>query len=184
MWGDCASTDANDRKRHGFARTATHIRRVSFQRHLLIDGANILHAWQELRTLLRTDRDAARSKLLQRAAAIHDYEQVRVTIVHDGRGDEIVVERPSGQLTLSVVFTPSSMTADDVIEQMVSAASDPGACVVATEDRAMRETVTAAGGATMHAEDLRAWVERAEGRQGGAVKALREANERKWRRHE
>lgn len=154
---------------------------MSFERHLLIDGANILHAWPELRALLKTDRDAARSQLMQRASAIHDTEQVRVTIVHDGRGEDIVVERPSGRPTFSVVYTPSSMTADDLIEQMVAGAADPAACVVATADRAMRETVQAAGGSTMRAEDLRAWIERAEARQAGAVKALREANERKWR---
>ncbi len=161
-----------------------HTGRVSFQRHLLIDGANILHAWPELRKLLKTDREAARSQLLQRAAAIHDSESVRVTIVHDGRGEEIVVERPSGQASFSVIYTPTSLTADDVIEQMVANASDPSACVVATDDRTERETVTAAGASTMHAGDLRAWIERAEARQAGAVKAMREANERKWRRHE
>ena len=30
-------------------------------KHLLVDGPNILHAWPELRALLRRDRDAARS---------------------------------------------------------------------------------------------------------------------------
>ncbi len=159
-----------------------HTCRVSFQRHLLIDGANILHAWPQLRALLKTDRDAARSQLAQRAAAIHDVEQVRVTIVHDGRGEELVIERPSQQPTFSVVYTPASLTADDVIEQMVANAADAGACVVATEDQAERETVAASGAATMRAEDLRAWIERAEARQAAAMKALQQTNEQKWRR--
>lgn len=174
----------NDRKRHGIASEWAHTRGVGFQRHLLIDGANILHAWPELRALLKTDRDAARSQLMHRVVAIHDAEQVRVTIVHDGRGEDVVVERPSGQPTFSVVYTPSSMTADDLIEQIVAGAADPTVCVVATADRAMRETVMAAGGSTMRAEDLRAWIERAEARQAGTVKALRKANERKWRGNE
>lgn len=154
---------------------------MSFQRHLLIDGANLLHAWPELRKLAKTDRDAARAQLTQRVAAIHDVEQVRVTIVHDGRGGELMVERPSRQTTFSVVYTPTSMTADDVIEQMVANAADPSMCMVATEDRAERETVAAAGAAVLRAEDLRVWVERAEARQVAAMKVLREKNDRTWR---
>ena len=54
-------------------------------KHLLVDGPNILHAWPELRSLLRRDRSAARSQLTGRLAAIHDAEAVRLTLVFDGR---------------------------------------------------------------------------------------------------
>src|SRR5471032_1387457 len=94
-------------------------------KHLLVDGPNILHAWPELRALLKRDRDAARSQLGQRLAAIHDAEGARVTLVFDGRGTELVVERPSQQETFTVIFTPSSLTADDVIERLVARAADP-----------------------------------------------------------
>ena len=155
---------------------------MNFTQHLLIDGANILHAWPELRALLKRDRSAARSQLAQQVAAIHDGERVRVTLVFDGRGQELVMERPSGQVTFSVLYTPASLTADDVIEQLVGQAAEPANCVVATDDQAERQTVAALGAHVMAAEDLLVWVRRAAARHGTAVTDLRRTNNRKWQK--
>ena len=155
---------------------------VSSNRHLLVDGANILHAWPELRRLLKRDRDAARSQLIGRLAAIHDAEAIRVTVVFDGRGDQIVVEQPSRQATFAVVYTPDSLTADDVIEQMVANSSEPSACLVATDDNAERETVMAAGATALRPDELAAWALRAAERQSAAVRALRVSNAREWKK--
>jgi predicted RNA-binding protein with PIN domain len=156
--------------------------RSNHRQHLLIDGANILHAWPELRVLIRRDRNAARSQLTQRVGVIHDGEQVRVTLVFDGRGTELVVERPSGQPTFSVLYTPSALTADDVIEQLVANSSDPGDCIVATGDRAEQETVAALGARTIPPEELAAWVRRAERRQTAQVQDLQRRNTKQWRK--
>jgi hypothetical protein len=153
---------------------------VSFNRHLLIDGANILHAWPELNALLRKDRDAARARLVQRVAAIHDVEQTRVTLVFDGRGEELTIEHPSDQATFSVIFTPTSVTADTVIEQMVGRSADAASCVVATDDRAERETILATGASAIAAAELIAWIDRVDVRQAIALKALRRSNDKHW----
>ena len=154
---------------------------MSTQRHLLVDGANVLHAWPDLRALFRRDRDSARSQLIQRLAPIHDAEDIRVTIVFDGRGDELVVERPSQQPTFSIVYTPSALTADDVIEQTVGSSVSPAHCIVATDDRAERQTVSATGATAITADDLAAWIRRAESRQSASVRELRAANARAWK---
>jgi len=155
---------------------------MGFIRHLLVDGANVLHAWPETRTVLKRDRAAARAQLVQRLASIHDGEQVRVTVVFDGRGDELVIERPSQQLTFSVVYTPSSMSADDVIEQTVANDADPAACVVATDDNAERETVIAAGATAIRPEELASWIQRAESRLATFLAAQRATNAREWKK--
>jgi predicted RNA-binding protein with PIN domain len=154
---------------------------VSTQRHLLVDGANILHAWPELRLLLKKDRDAARAQLVQRLATIHDQEAIRVTIVFDGRRSERVIERPSGESTFSVIHTPAGQTADDVIEQIVANSTEPASCIVATDDRAEIETVAAAGAAVVRVDDLAAWVAQTEVRQAKNLAALRAANQQEWR---
>src|SRR3954465_11256942 len=74
---------------------------VGFEKHLLVDGSNVMHAWPELRQLLKRDRDAARAKLSQALALIHDHDEIRVTLVFDGRGPELAVERPSSHVTFS-----------------------------------------------------------------------------------
>lgn len=151
-------------------------------RHLLVDGSNVMHAWPELRVLLKRDRDAARLRLSHAMSALHDAEQIRVTLVFDGRGAELSLERPSGHLTFTLAYAPSGMTADDVIEQMVGRSRDPGACLVATDDRAQRQTIEALGAAGLSTADLAAWVERATQRQRAQTDRRRTENDKAWRR--
>lgn len=154
---------------------------VGYEKHLLIDGSNILHAWPELRALMRRERDVAREKLSQSVRVIHDTEQVRLTLVFDGRGSELVVEQPGDLKTFSHIYTPAGMTADDAIEQLVGKAADPATCIVATDDRAERQTIEATGAAGISAEELRAWVGRAEQRQQTQLASQRRKNEEVWK---
>jgi predicted RNA-binding protein with PIN domain len=155
---------------------------VGSDKHLLIDGSNILHAWPEMRALLKRDRDAARASPSQRVRVLHDAEQLRVTIVFDGRGSDLVIERPSDHPTFTHLYTPTGTTADDVIEQLVGNAENASTCVVATDDRAERQTVEALGAAGISSTDLAAWIVRAEERQRAQVSGLKRENEREWRR--
>ncbi|MFT3870576.1 MAG: NYN domain-containing protein [Nibricoccus sp.] len=154
---------------------------VGYEKHLLIDGSNILHAWPELRLLLRRERDVAREKLLQIVRILHDAEQVRLTVVFDGRGSELVVEHPGDATTFSLVFTPTGMTADDAIEQLVGKAADAAVCLVATDDCAERQTIEAVGATGLSAEELRAWVTRTEQHQQTQLASQRRKNETIWK---
>jgi predicted RNA-binding protein with PIN domain len=156
---------------------------VGYEKHLLIDGSNILHAWAVLRVLLKSDRDVARAKLSQMLSVIHDEEHVRLTIVFDGRGEDLTVEYPGTQKTFAHIYTPAGTTADDVIEQLVGQAAEPGNCAVASDDRAERQTIEASGANGISAEELAAWVQRAELRQQSRVNGLKRDNERAWRKH-
>jgi predicted RNA-binding protein with PIN domain len=113
---------------------------------------------------------------------IHDEGELRVTLVFDGRGREIVVERPSLQSTFSVVYTPSTLTADDVIEHMVANSTAPAECCVATDDNGERETVSALGAATIHSADLAEWVKRVQSRRASTLEKRRDANTRSWKK--
>ena len=159
-----------------------HVRWVNTTRHLIVDGANIIHAWPELRPLAQHDRAGARAKLAQMLTSIHDSGEARLTVVFDGRGENIVIERPFSQPTFSVVYTPSSLTADDVIEQLVANSADASECIVATDDNAERETVGALGATTLKAQDLAEWVKRADTRQASIAENLRVANTRRWKK--
>ena len=140
-----------------------------------------MNAWPELRILVVRDRPAARKELTLRLSPIHDSGDARVTIVFDGRSEKLVIERPFAETTFSVVYTPSSLTADDVIEQMVGNSADPSVCIVATNDRAERETVSALKAAPLRADELAAWIDRASARQTSKVRDLRDANARAWK---
>jgi predicted RNA-binding protein with PIN domain len=151
-------------------------------RHLLIDGSNILHAWPELRALLARDRDAARAKLAAAASGLQEAEHLRVSLVFDGRGAELTVEHPSGRPEFTVLYTPAGATADDVIEQLVAKSRQPGDCLVATDDRAERQTIEALGASGLSSADLAAWVRQSAGRMGSRLSDRKRANDRDWRK--
>ncbi len=133
---------------------------MDFARHLLIDAYNVIHQWPETKRALVPDRAIARELLGAAVRILHDRERVRVTLVFDGRGPEITVERPGESLTFSYLYSPSSMSADDVIEQIVGASAEPGTYIVVTRDLPERRTIEALGGTVMTPEDLHAWIAR------------------------
>ncbi len=156
---------------------------MEFAKHLLVDGYNIAHAWPDLRQVLaREGRDVARAKLVERVRILHDFERLRVSVVFDGRGADIAIERPTRHTTFSVLYTPGGMTADDLIEQLAAQAAEPAGVFVATADQAERDTIEAAGARALSPEQLAEWIARAERAQSEAVAAHRTSTERQWRK--
>lgn len=156
---------------------------MEFEKHLLVDGYNIAHAWPELRRVLMTEgRDVARAQLVERLRVLHDFERMRVSVVFDGRGAEIAIERPTPHATFSILYTPGGMTADDLIEQLAVQASNPANVFVATADQAERDTVEAHGAQVLSPEQLAEWVERVGRAQSVAVEEHGKRTEKEWKR--
>jgi hypothetical protein len=100
--------------------------RIMPDRHLLIDAYNVIHAWPTLRAaLLEHGPDAARTQLADAVRPLHDLAGWRVSLVFDGRGDDLLIERPGPELTFSYVYGPRGLTADAIIEQIVLNATLP-----------------------------------------------------------
>ncbi|MEZ5276359.1 MAG: NYN domain-containing protein [Opitutaceae bacterium] len=139
-------------------------------RHLIIDGHNILHAWTDSRLLRGRSMESARARVIAAGLLIHDTEDIRVTVVFDGDGDGVSTEDAARSSDCAVIFSPASMTADDIIEQLVGGTPGPaGQITVATGDRQERSTVEALGAHTISPDNFKAWVERCELRQAGRV---------------
>ena len=115
--------------------------------------------------------ESARARVIAAGLLIHDTEDIRVTVVFDGNGDGLHSEDATHSSDCAVVFSPASMTADDVIEQLVGeAVGSTGQIMVATGDRHERSTVEALGAQTISPENFKSWVERCELRQSGRVR--------------
>lgn len=149
--------------------------------HLLVDGSNVVQAWADTRALARRDREAAKALLVRRVAVLRDFSGWRVTVVFDGRGEDLNIEAVDGAADFACVHTPAGTTADDVIEQLVGRAAEPGACLVATADQAERSTVEAAGAAWCSPEELARRIDAVDTRQARAVSRGNAATERDWR---
>lgn len=147
-------------------------------KHLLVDGNNVGRAWGDTGKLWRQDPAAARAQVIAQVRIWHDAMGWRVSVVFDGRGNELDVQRPGDEATFAVAYSPSGTTADTIIEQWVSNSRDPSLCVVVTADRALRDTVSAMGADTIGSRELRDWIERAGQSARRNIERLRDSAQR------
>ncbi|TVR51908.1 MAG: RNA-binding protein [Puniceicoccaceae bacterium] len=145
---------------------------MAWERHLLVDAYNVLHDWPAVSRLLGKRFVEARDRLVRELLPIHDWEQIRVSIVCDGRGADVAIERPTPHLTYSLVYTPAGLTADGLIERLVVSAGSPASCMVATRDQAEATAVAAAGAEVISPRSLIAWAGRCSREQRDRLRRL------------
>lgn len=89
--------------------------------YLLVDGYNIIHAWDELRKLSQQDLDGARQRLVDRLKNYQGWKKINVIVVFDAykvKNNPGSVERDG---EVSVVYTKEAETADMYIEKVTYA---------------------------------------------------------------
>ena len=133
--------------------------------HLIVDGYNLMYAWTETRRDLKDDIDGTRERFLNTVRVIHDIGGTRTTIVFDGQGAKPSFEYPGGKDTFTIVFSPSHLSADAIIEKLVAKSPEPTACTVATRDNLVTESIRASGAVVITPDGLLDWVERCERQQ-------------------
>jgi predicted RNA-binding protein with PIN domain len=119
---------------------------------LLVDGNNILHAWDDLREVLRRDRERARLELTHRLTEYRQFTGQRVVLVFDGRSALATEERAAGGI--QIIFSNSRQAADGVIESLVRTYAATYDLVVATDDRAVQDVAVGAGAEAISAAAL------------------------------
>lgn len=129
---------------------------------LIVDGNNIIHAWRDLEALHRQRRGLGHVELSRRLRQFRDQSEYRVVLVFDGRGGAREESREPGGL--QIIYTDGGSTADDVIERLVARHAKKHRLVVATNDFAEQNLVSAMGAEVWSAETLRAEVDAVEGR--------------------
>jgi predicted RNA-binding protein with PIN domain len=127
-------------------------------RELIVDGYNVIHAWPELATLIKSGRgDEARRQLIAMLGEYAASSGDNVTVVFDAHGR--ARDRGGGESIdgVIVIFGSSAQTADHVIERRVAIAAGRGDArfvTVATSDRLQRDMVMAMGGSVIGAAAL------------------------------
>lgn len=102
--------------------------------YLLVDGYNIIFAWEDLNRLARENLDLARNTLINRLCNYQGFKQNNVIIVFDAyrvSGHHREVEQHHN---VSVVYTKESETADSYIEKVTHELSKSHRVRVATSD--------------------------------------------------
>lgn len=124
---------------------------------LLVDGNNVLHAWEDLRPLRIRSVDLARRELIRRLTDWSDDSEDRVVLVFDGGARSPRDEQRDRRI--QVIHGGPGETADAVIERLVSKYGASYRLTVATDDRAVLDLAAAAGAETISCDLLKARLE-------------------------
>ena len=139
--------------------------------YLLIDGYNILFAWDDLKKTAARDIDTARQILMDRLCNYQSVSRSICILVFDAYR----VPRDTADVfryhNITVVFTKQAETADTYIERATYEIGRKHRVRVATSDFAEQMIVLGHGARRMSASELRIEVDEAENRLRGALDA-------------
>ena len=128
--------------------------RFTGEEYLLVDGYNVIFAWDELRKLAETSVDAARRVLADVLANFRGVKKNEVILVFDAykvEGNRGSVEEYHG---ISVVYTKEAETADTYIEKTAHKLSKKHKVYVATSDGPEQMIILGSGALRMTAAEL------------------------------
>ena len=132
------------------------------QDYLLVDGYNIIFAWDELKELARENIDAARAALADILCNYQGFRQCRVILVFDAykvRGGRGEVQQYGG---ICIVYTKEAETADMYIEKATYQLAGRHRVRVATSDGAEQLIILGHGALRMSARALKEEIELAD----------------------
>lgn len=122
--------------------------------YLIVDGYNILHAWEETSKLASEDLQAARRKLCDMLSSFAGFKNCRLVVVFDGynvKGNPGEKENFSG---IEVVYTKENETADAYIEALVAKIGTNYNLRVATSDGLVQLSSLRSGALRISAREL------------------------------
>ena len=130
--------------------------------YLLVDGYNIIFAWETLRELAARDIKAARDALMDRLSNYAGFVKRSVICVFDAYKVSGGTERVYRYHNIDVIFTREAETADLYIERAAHELSRRYQVTVATSDAIEQIIIYGAGAVRLSARNFLAEVEAAE----------------------
>ena len=111
--------------------------------YLIIDGYNLLHTDSSLVKCASTHLQEARDRLVRLIEKTAFQTAKHTIVVFDGQSAGEDSALSTG--VMEVIFSPSNLTADSLIERLVERCSDPEKVLVITSDHAEQITVQSTG---------------------------------------
>ena len=142
--------------------------------YLLVDGYNIIFAWEELNDLAKVSIDAARNKLIDILSNYQGFMGCTLILVFDAykvKGSQGEIQKYHN---IYVVYTKEAETADQYIEKTTHEIGRKYKVTVATSDALEQVIVMGQGAYRISARDFYEEVERTE-------KKIREINELEYK---
>ncbi len=126
---------------------------------LLVDGYNIIHAWEELRSLAQVTLDGARHRLMDILCNYQGYRQMNLILVFDAYKVSGNIGQAIQYHNIHVVYTKEAETADQYIEKFAHDMGRRYRVTVATSDGLEQLIIRGQGCLLMSAKELREEIE-------------------------
>ena len=132
------------------------------QQYLIVDGYNIIFAWEELAALAKEDLDAARRRLCDLLSSYAGYKKCVLVLVFDGYKRKGSAGSREVWNNIRVVYTKEGETADRCIEDLAAQVGNNYSLRVATSDGLVQLSSLRSGALRVSARELLAEVEEAQ----------------------
>ena len=130
-------------------------------KYIIVDGYNIIFAWEELAKTAQGDIDAARRRLCDILSSYAGFTKVKLVVVFDGYKQKGNPGEKSQFHNIQVVFTKEGETCDAYIEALVHDIGSNYSVRVATSDNLVQLSSFRSGVLRMSARELLLEVEAA-----------------------
>ena len=151
----CSKTNAPGTQRDRTAEKKSEKRKE----YLLVDGYNIIFAWEELRELAEINIDGARGKLMDILSNYQGIKKCTVILVFDAYKLEGFPGEVQRYHNIYVVYTKEAETADQYIEKTAHEIGRKYHVTVATSDGTEQVIIRGQGCSLLSAKELREVVE-------------------------
>ena len=128
--------------------------RTMKQKCLIVDGYNIIFAWDDLAEQAKSDLDAARRQLCDRLSSYSGFTKNRVILVFDGYKQKGNPGEKRQFHNIQVVYTPEGETADGYIQGLVHDIGKNYQVSVASSDSLIQLSSLGSGVLRMSAREL------------------------------
>ncbi len=124
------------------------------EQYLLVDGYNIIFAWDELKELAKINLDSARTRLMDMLCNYQGYKKMKLILVFDaykvsgGQGSVLQYHN------IHVIYTKEAETADQYIEKTVNEIGQKYDVTVATSDSLEQMIIFGSGARRLSAKGL------------------------------
>lgn len=150
------------RKISASTQTTPHYRKPQqkLKEYLLVDGYNIIFAWEELQKLAKDNIDSARDKLMDILCAYQSFRGCTLILVFDAYKVKGGVGAVQQVHNIYVVYTKEAETADQYIEKTAHEMGRKYDVTVATSDGLEQVIILGQGCKLLSARDLKKEIER------------------------
>ena len=135
-------------------------------RYLIVDGYNIIFAWEDLAQQARADLDAARRKLCDILSSFSGFTKCRTVVVFDGYKQKGNPGEKRQLGNIQVVYTPEGVSADRYIEELAADIGNNYQVRVASSDSLVQLSSFRSGVLRVSARELKAEVDTAKKEMG------------------